>query len=200
MKRILLFLIVFCVSIFSKAQIVKCDTIIKEKCYISYYSYKIKGPSYVVYKLYKGGGNIPRKGMSFKSKLPHFIYPKSNYDIGHMCDAKDFAYNKELEESTFKYYNALPQTPNLNRGIWKKLETQIRKDSQKDSLLIICGGENFNNLIPTYCWKVVYSLSTGKLLYSKEFTNKQNDNTSKDVILPFDFKIMRKIQVNYKRN
>lgn len=114
-KLILLFVALLPLTCFS--QIEKPDTIIKEKCYTSYYSHKIKAPAYVIYKLYKGGGDVSRKGMTFKSKLPHFSYPKSKYDIGHMANAEDFAYNKALEESTFRYYNALPQTPNLNRGI-----------------------------------------------------------------------------------
>ena len=134
-KLVLLMLVLFC-ALTIKAQVMKYDTIIKEKCYVSYYNYTVKAPAYVVYKLYHGGGKVSRKGMTFKSKLPHFNYKGSGYDIGHMCNAEDFAYNKELEESTFRYYNALPQTPNLNRGIWKSLEEQIRKDSQVDSLLI----------------------------------------------------------------
>ena len=190
MKKLLFLLLLISASV--SAQIEKVDTVINEKCYTSYYSYKIKAPAYVVYKLYKGGGNVSRKGMSFKSKLPHFSYSKSGYDIGHMANAEDFAYNKELEESTFRYYNALPQTPNLNRGIWKVLETQVRKDSQKDSLLIICGGIEFNNLVPSKCFKVVYSLSTGKILYSTVFTNKKADNSQTKFDYLFDFSKLRK--------
>lgn len=190
MKKLLFLLLLISASV--SAQIEKVDTVIKEKCYTSYYSYKIKASAYVVYKLYKGGGNISRKGMSFKSKLPHFNYPKSGYDIGHMCNAEDFAYNRELEESTFRYYNALPQTPNLNRGIWKVLETQVRKDSQKDSLLIICGGIEFNNLIPSKCFKVVYSLTNGKIMYSIVFTNRQAGNSQTKFDYLFDFNKLRK--------
>ena len=190
MKKLLFLLLLISASV--SAQIEKVDTIINEKCYTSCYSYKIKAPAYVVYKLYKGGGNVSRKGMTFKSKLPHFSYQKSGYDIGHMCNAEDFASNKELEESTFRYYNALPQTPNLNRGIWKALETKVRKDSQTDSLLIICGGIEFNNLIPTKCFKVVYSLSTGKVLYSIVFTNKQSGNSQTKFDYVFDFSKLRK--------
>lgn len=147
------------------------DTVIKEKCYKSFYSKKIEGPSYVIYKLYKGGGSVSRSGMTFTSTLPHFNYVHSGYDKGHMVNAEDFAYDEKLEESTFRYYNALPQTPNLNRGKWKSNETAIRKESQTDSLLIVCGGCDFDNMIPARCFKVVYSMKTQKVLYSKIFTN-----------------------------
>lgn len=62
MKKLLFLLLLISASV--NAQIEKVDTVINEKCYTSYYSYKIKAPAYVVYKLYKGGGNVSRKGMS----------------------------------------------------------------------------------------------------------------------------------------
>lgn len=145
------------------------DLIIKEKCYRSYYSYEVKAPLFVVYKLYKGGGDESRKGMSFKGKYPHFKYAHSGYDKGHMANAEDFAYDKILLENTFRYHNALPQTPKQNRGIWKVWEEKIRKDSQTDSLLIICGGKDFDKYVPKELFKVVYSLTDKHLKYSVGF-------------------------------
>lgn len=183
MKKIILFLIIL-LSLNSYSQnIEKYDTIVVETNYKSYYSFKIKGPSFVIYKLYKGGGSVSRKGMDFKSTLPFFDYKKSGYDIGHMADAEDFAYNEILEKETFKYYNAVPQKPNLNRGIWKSYETKIRKISQTDSLLIICGGCDYNGMIPNNCFKIVYSLSKRQILYSLVFTNNNNSSVLDDKIL-----------------
>ena len=149
----------------------KVDTIIVEKAYRSYYSYQVKAPLFVVYKLYKGGGDESRKGMTFKSKFPHFKYDNSGYDKGHLANAEDFSYDKSLLESTFRDYNTLPQTPKLNRSIWKVWETKIRKNSQSDSLLIICGGSNFINYIPHIFFKVVYSLTNKEIIYALKFTS-----------------------------
>lgn len=183
MKKIILLLIIL-LSLNSYSQnIEKYDTIVVETNYKSYYSFKIKGPSFVIYKLYKGGGSVSRKGMDFKSTLPFFDYKKNGYDIGHMADAEDFAYNEILEKETFKYYNAVPQKPNLNRGIWKSYETKIRKISQTDSLLIICGGCDYNGMIPNNCFKIVYSLSKRQILYSLVFTNNNNSSVLDDKIL-----------------
>lgn len=183
MKKIILLLIIL-LSLNSYSQnIEKYDTIVVETNYKSYYSFKIKGPSFVIYKLYKGGGSVSRKGMDFKSTLPFFDYKKSGYDIGHMADAEDFAYNEILEKETFKYYNAVPQKPNLNRDIWKSYETKIRKISQTDSLLIICGGCDYNGMIPNNCFKIVYSLSKRQILYSLVFTNNNNSSVLDDKIL-----------------
>ena len=182
-KRIKLLTLALFISISScfSQVISRVDTIIKEPIYTSYYSYQIEAPSFVIYKLWQGGGKSSRVGLTFKSSLPHYNYTGSGYDIGHMCNAEDFAINRTTEELTFRYYNAVPQTPNLNRGIWKVNESQIRSLSQTDSLLICCGGCDYNNLIPTNCFKLVYSLSTGKLIEAYLFTNnshatKQTDN------------------------
>lgn len=173
MKKIMFLILLAFIGnlrIFSQ-NVEKYDTIVNEQIYRSYYSYKIKGASFVVYRLYKGGGKNSRVGMNFKSSFPHFLYRGSGYDIGHLANAEDFAYDRVLEEKTFRFYNAVPQTPNLNRGIWKSYETKIRKLSQSDSLLIVCGGCDYANLIPSSCFKIVYDLREKKIVYSLLFTN-----------------------------
>ena len=164
---LIIFLLFLCVQSYSQ-KIEDYDTILVENCYKSFYNYKIKAPSFVIYKLYNGGGDISRNGIGFKTKkgFPHFNYVKSGYDRGHLCPAEDFAYDLDLMKSTFYYHNAIPQTMKLNRGNWKKYENIIRAESKKDSLLIICGGCDYNNgLIPSKCFKIVYSLSSKKLKY-----------------------------------
>lgn len=151
------------------------DTIITTPIYTSYYSYKTHTPLFVVYKLYKGGGVCSRKGMNFESDKvlqtsTYDDYNHSGYDIGHLCNAEDFAFDCDKEKSTFKFYNTIPQRPNLNRGIWSKYESSIRKLSQTDSLLIICGGYNFigkigKTMIPTICFKIVRNLNTKDTKY-----------------------------------
>lgn len=169
-KKILILLSILFSFMIVSAQNV--DTIIVNKEYKSYFSYEVKNPLYVIYKLYKGGGDTPRTGMVFKTgglkySLTEKEYTKSGYDIGHLANAKDFANNKQNEELTFRFYNAVPQTPRLNRGIWKTYETNIRELSQKDSLLIICGGYNYNKInnlyVPMFCFKIVKDLVTNKI-------------------------------------
>ena len=189
MKRyIILFVLIFS-SIFINAQTIHSyDYIIDMHYYKSYYSKTIKGPSFVIYKLYKGGGDVNRASYTFKGykDLPYFIYNKSGYDRGHLVPAEDFANTNLRLKSTFYYINCIPQTPNLNRGQWKRYETQIRKLSQSDSLLIICGGCDYprsgnknTRLIPKNCFKVVYDLKTKKCIYSILFTNSTTGSSVK---------------------
>jgi len=170
------------IKICTNAQCV--DTIIATKAYTSYYSFELKNPLMVTYTLYHGGGECDRSNFSFKDKwLGHKgatmkDYSKSGYDKGHLANAEDFAYDCILDESTFRFWNCYPQTPKLNRGIWKALEEKVRKISQTDSLLILCGGFYNSNAtigdniaIPTSCWKVVYSYTKQRILFSYIFTN-----------------------------
>ena len=178
MKQIFTFLLF---PVFLHAQ--QVDTIIDAGIYKSYYSYEVKGPLYVIYTLYKGGGDCPRSGMSFKTvglraEAGPKNYKASGFDEGHLCNAKDFARICADEEKTFRFYNALPQTPKLNRSVWKVYETLIRKESQSDSLLIMCGGE-FKNCtyigqdvaVPTYCWKIVRRVTDDKVIHILWFPN-----------------------------
>ena len=98
-----------------------------------------------------------------------------------MANAEDFAYDCTLDELTFRYYNCVPQHPRMNRGPWKKVETEIRKWSQDKELLVICinifGDKdlpNTNVAIPTECIKLVYDYKTKKPIAGYVFTNTAN--------------------------
>lgn len=184
MKYILILILLSPLLCFSQ----KIDTVINAGTYKSYYNYSLKQPIYVYYKLYKGGGDCSRKGMSFKSggikqSATAKDYYKSGFDQGHIANFEDFAFDCVKGESTFRFYNAMPQTHNLNRGVWKMYEFIIRRLSQTDSLVIIAGGNQYDRKIgngvyvPQHCWKVVYSLSKKVIIYCLWFEN--NDTESK---------------------
>lgn len=176
--KLTLFLCLFYITNIFSQNIASYNTIYNEKIYKAYYNSSICAPAFVIYKLYKGGGTCSRKNMEFKElpNIKHFNYSKSGYDKGHLANAEDFAYDSKLECITFYYINCVPQTVKLNRGIWKRFETEIRRVSQNDSLLIICGGCDWQNNIPQKCFNVVYSLSSHKLLYSLLFNNDNSDS------------------------
>lgn len=139
-------------------------------------------PSYVSYFLFKGGGDCNRDKFKFINDEPALQcatdedYSGSDYDKGHLANAEDFAFDCTKDELTFRYYNCLPQTTNLNRGIWKTIETKVRKWSQSEKLYIISGGffgsKKIGKIyVPSYCWKVVQSVTSKKVLFCGWFSN-----------------------------
>ena len=183
MNRIILLLLAFLITNILSAQ--QVDTVVHKDAYTSYYSYTAKDPLYVVYHLYKGGGDCSRKGMNFVADVgtaTNKDYKGNGYDKGHLADAEDFAYDCDLERSTFSYYNCYPQTPRLNRGIWKVWETKIRKESQALHLTIICGGIYSDTsmlgdavYVPVYCWKMVIDDENGGILHCLICPNDNSD-------------------------
>ena len=175
-------LLIFYIGIFAQ----KVDTIIDKKIYKSYYSFQYKAPLYIIYNLYKGGGDSKR--IKFKHEFrsaESSDYTKSGYDRGHLVSAEDFAYDQTLENLTFSYYNCFPQNPKLNRGPWKSWEMKIREESQKWPLKVyvgaIYGKQKIKNkvAIPEYCWKVVYNQKTGLILHILMFKNDNSCETKR---------------------
>ena len=64
----------------------------------------------------------PRVGGSPDEKS----YAGSGYDRGHLKPAADSRSSAEEMRNSFLMTNMAPQTPNLNRGIWKELEEAVR--------------------------------------------------------------------------
>ena len=181
MKPILFLLILsFSIGINSFSQIT-----VNKGIYKANFSNTLHEPRYVSYYLYRCGGSCNNDGYRFMNddnRLECAVdsdYAKRGYDKGHLANAEDFAFDCAKDELTFRYYNCLPQTANLNRGVWKKNETLIRKWSQTDSLYIICGGffgnaKIGNIAVPSFCWKIVQSVSTKKVLFCGWFSNTSN--------------------------
>jgi len=179
---------------FSQAQVV--DTVINKGIYKSYYSYSVKQPLYVTYSLYKGGGDCDRETEGFdfsscgiKQSPTDGDYSHSGYDKGHLVNAEDFAFDCEKEEKTFCYYNCVPQTSKLNKGIWKKWETKARELSQKRIIFVVAGaiygkktiGENKIG-VPDYCYKIILVSKTREILYCLLFKN-DDSNTVSEITL-----------------
>ena len=165
------------------------DTVLNRGIYESYFNRKLKEPLYVTYTLFKGGGDCDREAEGFDFKVDEFDetatdddYAHSGFDKGHLANAEDFAFDCDKEELTFKYYNCVPQTVRMNRGIWKTWETNIRTLSVSKKILIVAGsiyakkklGPNKVG-IPSHCYKIVINPSTKKILYCLVFPNNKTN-------------------------
>lgn len=185
MKYISLILLLF---LCFKAKSQKIDTVIDMHIYKSYFNYSLKEPIFVVYVLYHGGGECNRQGLvfhhtDFSATDEDYLHAKElnskGFDKGHLANAEDFANDCDFDKNTFWYFNCVPQTPNLNRGIWKHDETEMRKISQQDSLLIIAGSIFSDKKIgaigvPDSCYKIVQDLKTKKIILCRIYSNTNN--------------------------
>lgn len=54
-------------------------------------------------------------------------YTRSGFDRGHMAPFAHFNFSEEAGASTFSMLNIIPQSPFINRGIWRGIEEYERK-------------------------------------------------------------------------
>ncbi len=96
-------------------------------------------------------------------------YKKSGYDRGHLAPAGDMKWSREAMNESFFMSNMSPQLPAFNRGIWKKLEEQVREWAvDNDKILVVTGpiitkgyetiGEN-EVAIPAFYYKVILDIT-----------------------------------------
>ena len=90
-------------------------------------------------------------------------YRASGYDRGHLKPAADSKRSSEEMQSSFLMTNMAPQSPNLNRGIWKELEERVRDwGLTYHDVHVTCGPSDLTLgtlpsgvRVPAAFWKVV---------------------------------------------
>lgn len=99
------------------------------------------GPAWVAYELTRskmlavarsGLGRLPRfrrdpglDGAGFRSPV-HGDYTRSGYDRGHMAPAEAMTWDAGARDASFAVSNIVPQHPELNQQLWRRLEDQVR--------------------------------------------------------------------------
>lgn len=160
----------------------RSDRVITHKGYTVSYNYDWKIPNWVAYELtyLEVQGEVPRydrfkpdpmvpQGMTATTN----DYKYSGYDRGHMAPAADMKWDEQVMKESFYLSNICPQNPNLNGGVWKDLEEQVRDlASQKEKIFVVCGpivndisntiGEN-KVVVPQAFYKVLLQEENGKI-------------------------------------
>lgn len=107
---------------------------------------------WVAYKLTGSDINGPAKRSTTFRKDPQITdlqwphasnedYRGSGFDKGHLLPSADRNATTEANRATFLFSNISPQHPRLNRGVWKSLEEQLRRQmAEFDTLYIVTGG------------------------------------------------------------
>ena len=96
-------------------------------------------------------------------------YAGSGYDRGHLAPAADMGWSEQTMKESFYFSNMSPQLPSFNRGIWKKLETQVRTWAiENEAIYVVTGPILKDNLqtigpnkvaVPEYYFKVILDLT-----------------------------------------
>lgn len=160
------------IDFIKRLQVVKLD----HKYFQILYSKKHRLPVWVEYVATKQDlkGSGRRKNNFYKDKILEQMgikpvasedYARTGYDRGHMAPAADFKKSQAAIDATFVMSNMAPQTANLNRSAWEKLEARVRKwICGEEKLTIITGPILRSDLpklekgisIPEKFFKVIY--------------------------------------------
>jgi len=76
-------------------------------------------------------------------------YSGSGYDRGHLAPAGDMTWSETAMSESFYFSNMSPQLPGFNRGIWKKLEAEVRKFATNYDSIFVATGPIFNEILDT---------------------------------------------------
>lgn len=110
-------------------------TYLENKSYVVGYSESLRNPLWVAYRVFdvpaRKSGKRPgfRTDRRTRSKVSPRDYTHSGYDRGHMAPnyAISTRYGSDGQRETFLMSNIIPQTPRINRYLWKDLEMRVAK-------------------------------------------------------------------------
>ena len=101
-------------------------------------------------------------------------YKGSGYDRGHIAPAADFSYSEFALSQSFFMSNMSPQDPSFNRGVWKKLEDQVRAWAMKNDQVYVVTGPVLNKTyktigsnkvsVPEYYYKIILDMRMKRVL------------------------------------
>ncbi|WP_336947168.1 DNA/RNA non-specific endonuclease [Asaia sp. HN010] len=93
-------------------------------------------------------------------------YQRSGFDRGHMAPSGD-APSRASQQESFSLANMVPQSPDLNRGLWAGIEKQVRELVVSEGEAYVVTGPAFHGgssaaigpdalPVPSSVWKAVY--------------------------------------------
>lgn len=121
-------------------------------------------------------------------------YTATGFDRGHLVPASDMSYSKSSMHDSFYMTNISPQHPACNRGIWKKLETQVRKWAVKEKKIIVLTGpvipkdakemKDTRIAVPVAFFKVIYDVTPPKKMIGFIIPNQGRSESLKEFAVP----------------
>ena len=184
----------------------KCDTLIDRPGYALGYIEYHEQAAFVIYKL-TAREALTKKALRtnrFRSdpEIPTGSattadYRRSGYDRGHLAPAADMAFSVQTMVDSFFMSNMSPQKPAFNRGIWKRLEEQVRQIAIREKAIYVVTGPilpkkktvtiGANQVtVPTHYYKVIFDLTPPRKMIGFILPNEGSDRPLEDFAVTVD--------------
>lgn len=112
-------------------------------------------------------------------------YTSTGYDRGHLLPSADRDDSSRENNQTFYMSNISPQTPALNRRVWKGLEEMVRRWAEKyDSVWVVTAG-----IASDTCQTIADSMAVPESFYKALLTRYDGDYHAIGFIMPNSFDI-----------
>ena len=184
----------------------KCDTLIDRPGYALGYIEYHEQAAFVIYKLtarealtkeaqrtnrFRSDPEIPTGSATTAD------YRRSGYDRGHLAPAADMAFSVQTMADSFFMSNMSPQKPAFNRGIWKRLEEQVRQIAIREKTIYVVTGPilpkkkkvtiGANKVtVPTHYYKVIFDLTPPRKMIGFILPNEGSDRPLEDFAVTVD--------------
>jgi len=154
----------------------RADAVIEREGYALGYSRKYGQALWVIYRMTREEvlAKSARRENDFREdyavptgRTSPEDYAGTGYDRGHLAPAADMAFSHWTLSESFYMSNMSPQKPAFNRGVWRRLEEQIRQFAADERDIYVVTGPIFSAdetltviagriAVPTHYYKVVY--------------------------------------------
>ena len=184
----------------------KADSIVEREGYALGYIEKHEQPAWVQYimtseevsrRAAKRGDDFrPDPAVPTGSATPQ-DYTRSGYDRGHLAPAADMSFSAKAMSESFFMSNMSPQAPQFNRGIWSKLEKQVRHFATKEKRIVVVTGPilpaekaitiGANKVtVPQYYYKVIYDTTPPEKMIGFVLPNKGSSADLRTFVVTVD--------------
>lgn len=184
----------------------KADSIVEREGYALGYIERHEQPAWVQYIMTSEevSRRAAKRGDDFRpdpeiptgSATPQ-DYTRSGYDRGHLAPAADMSFSGKTMSESFFMSNMSPQAPQFNRGIWSRLEKQVRHFATKEKRIVVVTGPilpaektitiGANKVtVPQYYYKVIYDTTPPEKMIAFVLPNKGSSADLRTFVVTVD--------------
>ena len=182
------------------------DTIVEREGYALGYREEHEQPVWVQYiltdrevveKVAKRAGKFRADPAILTGSATPGDYRKSGYDRGHLAPAADMAFSAKTMSESFYMSNISPQTPQFNRGVWSRLERQVRRFALREKRLVVVTGPILPEVklrtigvnrvtVPDLYYKVIYDTTPPEKMIAFVLPNEKSFADLRSFAVPVD--------------